>query len=491
MRIFGIFIGIALISAPEYAQDSRVYRVEARAIPGSRDRVLSGFAVASPVRGIATSLHGVAGAKSISALNRATKAYAALTIRKVDIAHDLAIIGSGEIDREPAWPVFPSGPLPVPNVEVVLWGHPYGLIQTDTTARVRTPALPIFLDVLPTSVRQPYIDRKSPDTADAVLFLQGPLVPGLSGAPVVASGKLVGVGDGGLEGGSTQLTWAIPLDSHVVWVDPPADLTAFSKDTRLFSDVADVPPELPIAQTVASGPDDLGADHFATTTVAVSEGGEVEYQTETRTQDPSNGFCVRPYVVLFDGEGQVLQTVGKGQPWCVGNIRGADVGIPNPPTRKDAFRAKLSVDTTARIRHVGVVHEIGSKDVAAAILADSAFRQAVWSRAATVSKQSQKVLVRRDIALPADGCERRSEKFSVTALGKVDRSRGLREAPGFEFDVRGNNDHGISDIGLVESNMVSFSVWAKGKGTNAAGVCLGAEGANVSVDVYAWVFDPD
>ena len=109
--------------------------------------------------------------------------------------------------------------------------------------------------------------------------------------------------------------------------------------------------------------------------LAVSESGEVELQTETRTQDPSNGFCVRPYVVLFDGEGQVLQTVGKGQPWCVGSIRGADVGIPNPPTRKDAFRAKLSVGTTARIRHVSVVHEIGSKDVAAAILVKQRLRE--------------------------------------------------------------------------------------------------------------------
>lgn len=44
-----------------------------------------------------------------------------------------------------------------------------------------------------------------------ILYLNGSLLPGYSGAPIYnKSGELVGIGDGGLEGGQVNVSWAIP-----------------------------------------------------------------------------------------------------------------------------------------------------------------------------------------------------------------------------------------------------------------------------------------
>ncbi|MEZ5194951.1 MAG: serine protease [Bacteroidales bacterium] len=44
-----------------------------------------------------------------------------------------------------------------------------------------------------------------------ILYLNGSLLPGYSGAPIYnAKGELVGIGDGGLEGGQVNVSWAIP-----------------------------------------------------------------------------------------------------------------------------------------------------------------------------------------------------------------------------------------------------------------------------------------
>lgn len=481
---------VVLFSIGAYADDPRVYKIEARGGGTGQGHVLSGFAVAAPVRGIVTSLHGVAGAEHIAALNRSTKAYGGLSILKVDIPHDLALIGSGEIDRENRWASFGRGPVPAAETEVVIWGHPFGIIQTDTKARVRTPPLPLLRDILPITAKPPFLKRHSPDADGAVLFLQGPLVQGLSGAPVVVADKVVAVGDGGLGQGATQLVWAIPLDEHIAWSAPSSDLTAFATDIGLFSDLADIPPELPFDETQSDGPAKLGDGHFVTTHVAVTEDGDVTYTTDTRNENSLNGFCIKAYVVLFDENGAKVATVGQGQKWCVGSVSGARLHVDSSPTRSDTYHEHVPAETTARIRRVAVIHEPGSKDVVGEILNNTEALRTVWSSAKVVPKTSHKVLVKRDLAVKAEGCERRAEPFTIPVSGSIDVSKGWSTAPGFELDVRGNNGHGVTDLRIVNGQTVSFTAWAQGPGAGVPGLCIGAEGANVSVDVYAWIFDP-
>lgn len=108
---------------------------------------------------------------------------------------------------------------------------------------------------------------------------------------------------------------------------------------------------------------------------------------------------------------------------------------------------------------------------------------------------SERVLIAKDMALSVGGCESRATHFRVTASGRVDRSKGGAGGapPGFDFEIRGNNPQGVRNIQLTAETVLEFDVYADGPGTRQSiplggSICVGGEGANVSVDVYAWVF---
>ena len=59
-----------------------------------------------------------------------------------------------------------------------------------------------------------------PDDLFPIYFLQGSLLPGFSGSPIFnAKGELVGIGDGGLEKGQMNVSWAIPAKNIDVLVN--------------------------------------------------------------------------------------------------------------------------------------------------------------------------------------------------------------------------------------------------------------------------------
>ena len=67
--------------------------------------------------------------------------------------------------------------------------------------------------ILPAKVLRQITDY--PSTSVEILNLEGNLVPGLSGAPIIdASGNVVGIVDGGLEEGAIGISWGIPA-SHL------------------------------------------------------------------------------------------------------------------------------------------------------------------------------------------------------------------------------------------------------------------------------------
>jgi hypothetical protein len=63
----------------------------------------------------------------------------------------------------------------------------------------------------------PLYKRKSPNLAMQVLSIEGHLLPGHSGAPLFdEDNKLIGVGNGGLQAGAIEVSWAIPW-SEIEW----------------------------------------------------------------------------------------------------------------------------------------------------------------------------------------------------------------------------------------------------------------------------------
>jgi Trypsin-like peptidase domain len=65
--------------------------------------------------------------------------------------------------------------------------------------------------LVPPDDRNVLINSKMPDINLPIYYLNGTLLPGFSGAPVVnKNGSLIGIGDGGLENGASAVSWVIP-----------------------------------------------------------------------------------------------------------------------------------------------------------------------------------------------------------------------------------------------------------------------------------------
>lgn len=102
-----------------------------------------------------------------------------------------------------------------------------------------------------------------------------------------------------------------------------------------------------------------------------------------------------------------------------------------------------------------------------------------------IQKTTQRILAGGNYGLQVDGCQSRGQQFAASAPGELDPTKGGYR--GFDLDVTGNNGHGVRNIS-VEGNTIRFEAFADGKGTQQGMLgCVGAEGANVNVNVYAYI----
>lgn len=80
----------------------------------------------------------------------------------------------------------------------------------DRALRVGFSSSGTLSGLLPESVRQTLNQCKMPDPAIQIIYFDGSLLPGFSGAPIIDSqGRLVGIADGGLDKGASSISWAI------------------------------------------------------------------------------------------------------------------------------------------------------------------------------------------------------------------------------------------------------------------------------------------
>lgn len=67
--------------------------------------------------------------------------------------------------------------------------------------------------LLPESIRKTFSRCKSPDPNIEIVYFEGTLLPGFSGAPIIDNnGRLVAVADGGLDRGASSISWGIGVD---------------------------------------------------------------------------------------------------------------------------------------------------------------------------------------------------------------------------------------------------------------------------------------
>lgn len=218
--LLGTVLALAVVTAmyatPTAAQALReqfVYQVKATDCgAGQRGRRLTGFREAGKA-GIVTALHGVVGCRTITASNVSdTRDLGQLRIVEVDVARDLALLSSPVLAGAAASGI-PRGPAPVAGTALWVVGYPHGVpsvLSSRLTLR-RPPQLRLSA-LLPLSAPlREFRERGSPSASIPVLSLEGHLTVGHSGAPILNSaGQLVGVANGGLASGATEITWAIP-----------------------------------------------------------------------------------------------------------------------------------------------------------------------------------------------------------------------------------------------------------------------------------------
>jgi len=177
-------------------------------------RTQSGFRVRGKA-GIVTALHGVAGCRQISAIpGGGQPAITELSIEEVDVGRDVALLQRMAAPLEPTAGLDWEPELRYDGLSVI--GYPYGIPSQlrSRQLQLREPPKVALRDLLPPSTLEALRPRNSPDVSIQVLSIEGHIMAGHSGAPLLnASERVVGIANGGLKGGSTGLTWAIPWTS--------------------------------------------------------------------------------------------------------------------------------------------------------------------------------------------------------------------------------------------------------------------------------------
>ena len=236
-----------VLAPPVCAQESNVYLIKMFGCTYKPvERSQTGFRVRG-VKGLVTALHGLADCEKITASSRRGLFLdQPLTIRKVDIDHDVALLSSPQLEAAGEGGLEVADTVALEPLQIVtVYGHPYGIASLETPLTLRKPTVKTLKDLVPPNTLSFLKDRKSPNHHINVLNLSGNLLPGHSGAPILDSrGRVVAVANGGLKEGFAGICWAIPFQD-VEWDEVLTSLKALRllDPTILFASDA-IPPKL-------------------------------------------------------------------------------------------------------------------------------------------------------------------------------------------------------------------------------------------------------
>lgn len=222
VRLLVVFLTTITISVDGLARDSlpsqtvelaerSVVRIVATNTSGTLlRRVASGFAWRSPDR-VVTALHVVIGAENILVEAAGTRIEATpARIIAQDKEGDLALLA---LDRPlSSGKAFATTAIPAPGVALWVIGYPLEVTGMRSARLNLSDIAPSTLaGALDANARIDLADLGFPSTSLAVLHVEGSLLPGDSGSPIINSfGEVVGIGNGGLQRGTVGLGWGIP-----------------------------------------------------------------------------------------------------------------------------------------------------------------------------------------------------------------------------------------------------------------------------------------
>ena len=179
---------------------------------GSTDRRLTGFLLKG-VSGIITALHGVVGCQIITATQSGGKGniFRELEISQADIRNDIAVLTHSGLAALNSFAFPPaSNENRSQNLKVV--GFPKNINKVlSTSVKVRPEKRISWNDMNSAAINKIKI-RKSPGLDVDMLNIEGHIVPGHSGAPIInGKGEVLGVANGGLDGGRIEIALGTPV----------------------------------------------------------------------------------------------------------------------------------------------------------------------------------------------------------------------------------------------------------------------------------------
>lgn len=185
---------------------SSVVRIEARDCSSGRNPVGTGFLYRDR-QTVVTALHVVAGCATVIAYSPARARSYGLRLTMATVSHDLALLQAGEAIADPLTPATSD---PAPGQQLIGVGYMLtAATMQDRLLRVAA-GTPRLGAMLPDAVRRRLERGRVLDLSAAIIRIDGTLVPGMSGGPIVdATGRLMGIANGGLDGGTVAISWAM------------------------------------------------------------------------------------------------------------------------------------------------------------------------------------------------------------------------------------------------------------------------------------------
>lgn len=220
---------------------------------GAPDRAASGFAYGAANQ-VVTALHVVQGCQSISVGYQNVTELPAYVIHVLQDA-DLALLQvDGNADVTPLVETDRAGEV---NEVVQVYGYALGQATRENRRLIVTAANDggsRLRDAVNDDVRRELQQNGFPSLDTMVLRVDGNLLPGHSGAPIIdSSGRVIAIGSGGLERGAVGVGWAVRATYLAQLADAPAVAAIAAPATTESSFAYVEPAEVSGARPVTCG----------------------------------------------------------------------------------------------------------------------------------------------------------------------------------------------------------------------------------------------